>query len=598
MRLGRKTLGCLLLMGLASSLALASFEKAFKAMPEDTVAVISLNSLAEADSKFNDLIEKLEMGEMLPPDQRSLVKLLTEKMKPGDQFDANGSMAIVVLEPSNIMMIWDYFMILAPTKNGEKMLEDMDGTKYPTGVWEVVREGEAAYALPMGTHVGFSPSQELMETLAERESKKSLADQMSPQAMKALDGLDLVVWMNADKLISISRGQIDALLPMLAMAADPNDPFAQTNIKSTTKMIKMLLDGAAGFSFGLGLHDDGVPMRMMFYAKPDTELARRMEMGTNVKGAANLSNLADGDFVVAFSALTNKEAMITGFQDTVMPYVEAARTMEDLDQDQLKKTEDALRAIWTSATAFRGVIQVLPEDATGVFGASLILDVTDSAGFCSAWGEFIDGTKGIVDSLSEGSITEMLEPLVFAADAGKVGDIAYHTLSFDLEATGEFEEEDLEDVEAILGSDGLSFRVLPVTGERVLICFGGGDAYAKLAVKAATSEDAPLAKDAGIKAAMKRLPEGSQNMGFLAADRLLTLINRGALAIDEDPLPVEVPKLKEPLSTGSVAGKTWSRTDMFIPMDFIVAVKDFSISFMGMDQQPEPVTPADEAAAE
>lgn len=579
--------GALLAISAITSTAWADFSAAFKAIPEDAVLVLSLKSIAETDRKVSDLIKKLEMSEMVPASDISLAQLIIENMEPGDQFDANGSMSLVVLKPDNVMMAMEQVLILAPTKNAAKMLEDMEATKLPSGIWEVTRQGSTAYATPRGTHVAFSPSEEVVEALAESESKKSLADHMSPEAIKGMADLDFVCWMNVEEIVEAASAEIAAFKPLLTMATDPNDPFSVASQKQTMQSIDMMLEGLAGLSLGLGLQPDGIPIRMVLYAKPNTEMGRRFELAEKVEGSAKLNGLPKGEYLFAFASVTSPEALQPGFDD-FGPYLDAIGTIEEIDQEKFSQAKDSLKTIMTSTNAMSGVMHILPESAKGVIGASIVLDVIDSAAYCNSWAAFVENSKAIVSEMAGDEFAEYIKPLTFTVDAGKVGDIPYHALGYDMTGLMGLEEEDIEALQELLGPDGLSFRLIPVNKTRVATVFGGGDEFAKLATEAAASDEAPLANDPGIKTSMSRMPSELDAIAVLALDRLLKVVNRGIEAMDEEPLPIEVPKLNEPLSIGSLNGKGWGRVDYYIPMELIVAAKDASMTFMGMNMDAVP----------
>ena len=84
------------------------------------------------------------------------------------------------------------------------------------------------------------------------------------------------------------------------------------------------------------------------------------------------------------------------------------------------------------------------------------------------------------------------------------------------------------------------------------------------------------------------LPKKRAQEGYLALDTGAKLVSEIAKIIDE-PLPFAVPEVNAPIViAASMTGKTGQQSDVFIPMEVIMAAKDVVQALMMGGMQPAP----------
>jgi hypothetical protein len=75
---------------------------------------------------------------------------------------------------------------------------------------------------------------------------------------------------------------------------------------------------------------------------------------------------------------------------------------------------------------------------------------------------------------------------------------------------------------------------------------------------------------------------------YFAVDRIVGVIKAAQNAFDEEELPISMPELNAPLTINGTGGDGWSRGDLFLPTELMVAIKNAVLTMMGGGQAPPP----------
>jgi hypothetical protein len=232
----------------------------------------------------------------------------------------------------------------------------------------------------------------------------------------------------------------------------------------------------------------------------------------------------------------------------------------------------------------------LPPDQDGMIGVTVLLTTEGkSAKVCSTMSEMVAGmVKVFADNEEAREWVSLFEYKAGAETSGSVK-VDHFTIKLPSEVDGE----DREKANKIIGKEGILLRVAAVTDQRVAITFGGGSERLAQVVKAAQTDAAPLASDEGIQRVSAFLPKKRSAEGYLAVDRLLTMIGEIAKVAGK-PLGVTMPEINAPIAfVTAPAGKAGSQNDVFVPLEAIVAVKDAVINAMGQKMNPAAQTEGD-----
>jgi hypothetical protein len=184
---------------------------------------------------------------------------------------------------------------------------------------------------------------------------------------------------------------------------------------------------------------------------------------------------------------------------------------------------------------------------------------------------------------------EMFAALTFDKDVETVAGVKVSHLKMDLEKVAEMQEADedeLEEFKKFVGKEGVLVRVAAVGDKNVVLTFGGGEPQAAKVIEAAKGNEAPLSKNAGIMKVSEQLPKEQAGVMYVSLDRMLTRIKEFQTHMDEEPLPIEVPRLDAPIAMSGTGGDGWGQYDIFIPMELLVAGKNAAMTMMGQQAPP------------
>jgi hypothetical protein len=314
-----------------------------------------------------------------------------------------------------------------------------------------------------------------------------------------------------------------------------------------------------------------------------------------------LKGLPKGKYMLALGQLIDPASIDQAFAG-LDPYFELPPEAEGVDQDQLTKLKDQLKAWAKLHTGFCGSIEALPPGPGGLIGATFIFDTTNSAKWLEGFTQLVEGCKKLV---TDEEVQQVLNGLTHDPQAEASGNVKVQHLKFDLSTLEEAEEEWLEDVFAVAGKDGLLLRLAAVDDKKVVLAFGGGAARMKQVIEHARKSDAPLESDLGIKHVGKVLPKSRNSVGYVAVDNIVLLARDITKALDEDEeFPLEVTEINAPLAISGRGGEGWSQADIFVPTELMIWAKDTIFTMMGMgagvtaEVEMEMETEAEEAEGE
>jgi len=571
----------MLLIGLvvvAGARADEALQQALQTIPADALGVICIPNIEQGDQAFHQTLERLALTPMVPPPNHSVASMLQTYLGMSAGLNPRGALLIVMLPAPSIMELGDQMAMLVPVQDSKALLEAMKGTPGEGDVWTVTIMGEPVQALALKSHVAFGRTAELVQAFKKATADQNVDKKLNEQDRKSLDGLSAFVWLDAAGVIELARPQIDMFLPMITSMQAASGPFGAAQAKSTKETLDTLLEGSRSFMFGLKLNEAGLALRVHIQAKDGTKLAKQMEVQPAPGAQALLAGLPASDYMLAGGWYQNPEATKESFDSSLGAYFDAGKDMENVDAEQVKKLRESTQEFAQMATAARFTVDALAGGDGGLVGLTLLLETRDAE-------KCIRLLEGILAAAAKVSTDEEVlgyfTPLSFAPATEEVANTKVHELRYDVSKLAEVDPDDFEELKPVIGKDGLLFRLAAVGSKRVLVAFGGGTERMAKLIEAARTDEAPLAADAGIQRVHKHLPEKPVAEFYVAVDRIVQWYQKAAEAMDEEPLPIEAPTLHAPLAMATTSGKTWTQTDLFVPAELMVAIKDATMKMLG-----------------
>ena len=546
-------------------------DKVLAAVPTDAIAFVCVPNLQQLDSDVQQAITNLGLAPLInPPGMASPIGLLEQFMGMSDGLDTSGSLILAVLPPAIPGIPIPQAALIVPATDPKALLTAMGGTPGEGGQWTLSIQEKPLFAVAGDGRMVLADSAETAKAVA--DGKTGIADSVSQADRDAMVGLDLILWVNAKKLIKTFRQQIDGFVAMMSMMQPAGSIQAAA---SGQDQIKMVLDGASSFLLGVSLADSGVGLRFVMGVRPGSQMAQQMKVVNTTEPLLN--GLPPDSYMLAFgqsidpaatrAALGDMDAMFDAMAQAAQLNEEAANTLIDLYKE------------WVgSLTGVRGVASALPAGPNGIIGLCLLLDTGDSAQSLTQLAEAI---KAIGDLAPEdGEAKQIIEALTHDPEAEDINGTTVQHVKFDLAKMEDVDEEDIEEITPIIGQDGLLLRIAAINDDTVAIAFGGGSDYMQRVIEHAKSNKPLFDSDPGVQLAADYVPADRASAFYIAVDRIVNCVGEGARALDDEEFPVHMAELNAPIAIVGSGGDGWIRGDIYLPTELIDAAKNAIMGIM------------------
>jgi hypothetical protein len=563
----------------------AAAKDGLSAIPADAIGFIYIPNVKRVDGDYREAIKNLELGSMIPPTMTSLVGLMKAKLPMLEGMDEDGSFAVVVMPAQTPYELWAKLAILIPTKKPKAMIETMGGQAREDGLWTANMMGQPGYAAIGQNRVIFAKTPDVANAV--KESKAGIASKLKPGEKKALDGLDLAVWINGDRLLTLVKPMVDGfLVPMMTMQASAG-AFQAKSAEANKQQIDMFMKGTASLLLGVSLEGGGLDLRFAMTSKPGSELAEQ----TRVKNTAGslLGGLGAPKYLLAFGETANPTQIRASLKN-LDAWFSVGEESEEIDAEKLKRLQGIIEEAAPMLTGLRGAIEALPPGPAGLFGLSVVIDTTDSNKALELTGKCIQLAREILADAAKKAQDEELEELhdaiTYEEESEEIAGAKVGHLKVDLSKIEELDEDDLEEILKVIGREGVLIRMAPVDAKRIAVGFGGGKQRMGAIIEAARKNEAPLDRDAGVRKVSAYLPKKRAAVAYLAVDRIVASLHNVTKALDEEDPTVHMPAIDAPLAMAAAGSDGMIRYDVFFPTELLVAVKNASMVLLAPPGAP------------
>ncbi|MFH0980672.1 MAG: hypothetical protein V2A79_03925 [Planctomycetota bacterium] len=564
-------------------------ENALAAIPEDAVGFLCVPSLKQLDGDWQQAVSNFGLQPLVPPPWNSPLAALQQFMQLSAGLDANGPLVLVQMPfnpPSEFMGSKQAFIL--PAADPKALVEAMGGQAGEGGIWNVKLLGGPAFAMTGEKRLIVSTSAEVVKAVA--GGKTGTGTKFKGKNPKMYEGLDLVLWLDGERLLKAFKPQIDGFLAIVTMAQAASGPLGVKQAESTKKQISMLVDGTQSLMLGVSLDPAGVGLRLAIHAKAGSELAQQ----TKAKPAAGslLQGLPAGRYMLAFGQVFDADLLKESLKD-LDPYFEAGKGVESVNAEQLGILKGILQDWAPLNKAARLTVEALPPGPNGVIGMSLIFETSDTQRWLELVGKAVEALKKLP---TDKDAKMFADAASYSAEAEDVAGVKVSHLKLDLSKIEEIDEDDLEEVTKVVGEEGVLFRLAPAGANVVTVSFGGGADYMKRLIEHAGREAAPLDNTPGIQKVANHLPKKQVGAAYIAVDQILACVSTIAKVLEEDePLPFQMPEINAPLGVTVTGEQELMLIDVFCPTELIAASKNVVMTMMGPGgpgtAQPPPAGP-------
>ena len=534
-------------------------------VPGNAWAVLCVRNVGELDHKLMKLAQQLNVPPMSP---LSMAKGMLGMI---EGVDDNGGVAMVLMPVPNIMDPSQGMAILVPCQDFTALTSMMEPEDVGEGVSRVLLAGEESYIAPHGAFAVLGPSPAPLKAVLAAKDSPNFGKGMTKHQLERFAGDDLTLWINMEGLTADPG--VQGMLTSLAMMSGGS--FKTEELKDIQNL-----------AMTVRLEQSG--LRLGFYAgmKEDTEQAKTIASGPTGSKTL-LTGLPQDDFVVAFGSEASKEQAAKSAKDFAGMLNNPMVAMQlQADPEKLKRLSDIVVGMVGGMRHLAFSISGLPAGPDGLIGLAKVVTVEgDAPAKCAQVAEIIQLiSSGLVQGEQAGEVEEAMSMIKYTPAAETLGGVKVDHLAINIDQMEEVAEEDFAKVKKVVGKEGILFRMAAVDDKRIAATFGGGKERMQKVIELIKSGGAPLSADEGIKRVAATLPRQRSVEGYLAVDRLIATIITIAKAIDQaEGAPPAFPSINAPLAlVGGPVGKGGYQVDVSLPMEFIVAAKDYAASAFGM----------------
>ena len=625
-----------------STPAVGSTQALLNVIPADATAFLAIRNLKELD---NDVVAvSTQLGFPLGPEGMFPAPLEWLKTSLGltEGLNERGGAALVVLNAGKAKSFEELpglVVLFVPATDPKALLTALGGEEATDGVYRVTISGAPSVAaikekyvlLAMAPADGKAPEGLLA---AARAKGDGVNKTMSPDRVKAYARQDLCLWFNLRNVSEDLRKEVttnlDQLFSGMTGGAPDSKPADDSAFGVGAQLNKFFNDGEE-INVGLAL-DAKVGLTISCYSrvKAGSERAKMVEAQQPPKGSL-LAGLPDEAFIFSAGMVVGMtpemlaearkmaEQVIKQIasmdKDPGTPLTpERLKPLVDEYLDLVKDTQRVALSV-SNLAGPAGDAEAKPAEGAaasttpatgGVLGLAVVIETKSAKSWRDRLHKMFDQIKELgagvakADGVAQEKIDQGLAAFVWKANAGEVAGASVDHFFVDLAKMPDAEvtPEQLAKVKAVVGEDGILFRVATLGDEFVIITMGGGDKRLEQVITLAKAGQAPIDKNKSLTKIAGRLPKG-ERVGevFLAFDNLLSAVDTIAMRVDS-PLPVKL-TLKNAAPLAMVrhnVDKSAQEINVLLPMELISSMADmvrtqllpmFMMGGMGGGGQPE-----------
>lgn len=571
-RMGRfGALACCMAVLISAMPVRAETVNALKAVPAEAWGSLTIRNVGELDNKLMALAQRLNTPVPMSP----LEMLKGQLQLTGVNNDGGAAVVMMPMltgDPNNS------FAVLIPCSDFEAMTANMAKEEAVGGISRCMLMGaEESYIAQNGGYAILSPSAGGAQAVLAAKSNPTVDSAWSKHQLSRFEQDDLTLHLNLKAIIA--SPMVQGMLPMLAASGSFN-PQDLNDLDSLTISIRV---GENGLNVGVyhQVVEGSESAKILTSVKPSTK--------------SLLQGLPNGDYMFAGGLHGSKEAF-GKYSQAYSSILGNPMLAMSIGADPAKMQEVGAKAgaLVADVRDVSFSVSALPEGSDGLIGMTKVLTFEgDAKGKCAKMGE-------IISTLLTGMFTgeeaqEAVQHVKFSSGAESIDGMSVDQLAVAVDQMKGVSEKDYSQMKMVFGAEGILIRIAAVDDNHVAVTFGGGKGLMESVAGLVKGGDAPLGANEGIKKVGGLLPKAKTFEAYFSIDNTMKFANAASKAVDEMP-PPPFPKVEVPVGiVGAPVGAGGFQIDVAVPMEMVVAAKDFAMSMQG---GPPPGAPTPDGDAQ
>ncbi len=575
-RLGRMSaLACCMAMMFSAAPVRAESVDALKVVPAEAWASLTIRNVGELDNKLMALAQRLNTPVPMSP----LEMLKGMLQLTGVNNDAG--VAIVMMPLLNPADPNSAFAVLIPCSDYATMTANMALEEPVGGVSRGMLMGaEESYIAQHGDYAVLSPSLAGVQAIMAAKSNPTASAAWSKHELSRFGQDDVTLHLNLKAIFA--SPMIQGIIQMATMQGGGSfNPEDLAAADSATISVRI---GENGINLG-------------FYGQA-TEGSSLATLINSVKPSSDslLQGLPGNDYLVATGMKGSQEvfAKLSEIYGGALANPMVAMQL-NADPAKMQEVATSVSALVADVRNVSWAVSTQPEGADGIIGITKVVTFAgDAKGKCAKMGEVISKLLGGMFTAPEAQ--EAVQHIKFTSGAETLGDVSVDQLAIAIDKMQGVSEKDYEDVKAFFGAEGLILRMAAVDDNRVAVTLGGGKKLMETLAAQVKKGGAPLGGTDGIKKTGGLLPKAKTFECYFSVDNAMKFATAAAKISNEMP-PPPFPNTDLPVGVaGTPVGGIGYQLDVAVPIELVVAAKDYAMSMQGGGPPPSGPAPTGDAA--
>ena len=547
-----------LIFGLFSGSTVAADDTAaiLKWVPADAWGFAIVKSLDQIDKKAETL--QKEFGLDIPPIRASVLAMLPI----ATAFDGSRPIGVIAL---NIREMGEKAVaFLVPASDPAGLIARLQPGEVVDGLTPCNIAGETIFTKALDKYVLASPSEACCRAII--DSDKRLADGFPPDRAEMLARSDIFASVALGAGLKAYSAEV-AGMAALAAGSMPADPRQIEKWIATAGQIETL-------DLTLTLDENGLWLGWLNTAAKDTELAKYYA-GCKTSDDLLVQWLPREDCLICAGGIIAKSGAASGDSGLLfgMLWYAAESALESV---QARPVLNECASLGRDVSRYAASISLIPGQSRSTLAAAVVLETDDPA-------RMVEGLRKLYRTIlavsNDPEFDGIKKSIVHRNEAEVIAGRKIDTITVDpkLLAGAGVNIESLKQAELLLGRD-LTVRFGPIGDKQVAIAAGGGQARFEAIINAANGKSPDSMKsDPGIRAVAENVHKPRSSEFYIAVDHIVQAIRSPAKAAgNDDPIPVDLPRLDAPAVFCSSIARRTARWEFFMPKRLMVAVKQVS----------------------
>ncbi len=578
------------LLATAVAAARAAEPEVLKQIPGDAYGVVVLNNPRTVAIKVSNAATRLQLP--LPPD---LLGSLTRSVGITAGFDANGSVALVLLKPGADRAGTAYFdamppaVLLVPTTNAGLLTEKFNPTKPDKdGISEVTlpQNPEVKYYITVVADKWVALAQKKEDLAAYIARGDSFSKTATAETLKVFEANDLVLWGNVEKLGAGVDKWLDTQHTNISGMRDltnfinGGDALTSTLEKHGLNLVfdfgkRFFLDAGASM-LTVRLTDSGATLGLITDFKAGSPMGKFVAAQAGGAGGVSLKGLPAGSFLVAGSGKWNSDAMAGVVGDVLNGIATDPALAKDARQPELKKSFDAVKQMMllTNGMSFT-MLEPPARGKDGYLNGAFLIDTSDPK-------KLLDlEIQSANNMLAQGMNPDLKMAVTVTPNALTVKDVPLAKMMVKISLRDETPDKPIpaasrqgfDMVQKLYGPNGLT-TYMGVVGKRVLVIYGSELSLMESAITAAQADTNALGAMPEITATKDQVVANPVAVMYLPIVRWVTLAQAILAPGAAEPAPGAALANAPPVVMSLGVSGRMVTAELHVPIAAITATQD------------------------